>query len=227
MSEARYDLPDEGPIRDKKVRALRPKHAATLILVRKDEVEPKVLLGRRHKGMAFMPGKWVFPGGRLDRADYRTPVASPLAPEVEASVMRTAPKSRDEAAARRLARALGCCAVRETIEEVGLCLTAEDGRPDLAPLDLIARAITPPYRPRRFDARFFTADAARLRGLEPQKSEGELNESAWFTLDQAMALDLPSVTRFVLAELKIRLVETGRAPVSLSFQRGGRRLETI
>jgi 8-oxo-dGTP pyrophosphatase MutT (NUDIX family) len=226
MSEGRYDAPDAGPLRPEGVRALRPKPAATLILVRRDRPEPQVLMGRRAAGMKFMPGKWVFPGGRLDRGDYHAPVGAHLRPEIEAALMRTAPKSRDEAAARRLARALGCCAVRETQEEVGLLLET-DGGANLAALELIARAITPPYRPRRFDARFFIADAERLASLEPTKSEGELNESAWFSLSDALELDLPSVTRFVLGELGQRLKAPERPAVSLSFQRGGRRLEEI
>src|SRR5438552_12384874 len=50
-------------------RALRPRDAATLIIVDSSSGEPRVLLGRRRLDMAFMPGRYVFPGGRVDPAD--------------------------------------------------------------------------------------------------------------------------------------------------------------
>ena len=93
---------------------LRPKDAATLILVRRDGRGPRVLMGRRAEGHVFMASKWVFPGGRIDRADFRAPYATDLRPEVAAAVGRTAPLSR--------VRALALAAVRETFEETGLLL---------------------------------------------------------------------------------------------------------
>ena len=53
---------------------LRPKDAATLVLVKRDGREPRVLMGQRHGNMAFMANKYVFPGGRIDPADMRIPV---------------------------------------------------------------------------------------------------------------------------------------------------------
>ena len=52
-------------------RAVRPRHAATLMLVRRDQAKPQVLMGRRGAGHVFMPDKWVFPGGRIDPSDYK------------------------------------------------------------------------------------------------------------------------------------------------------------
>ena len=235
MTKANYDAPDAGPTRAEGTRAVRPRDAATLIIVRRDAVEPRVLMGRRHKSHSFMPEKWVFPGGRVDRVDYRAPSASELRAPVKESLVRTGSES--------LARALGMAAVRETFEEAGLKLAsvaasrrlsgpwAEFGSdgvlPDLDALDLIARAITPPYRPKRFDARFFTAEAERLQSLEPAGVSGELDEIAWVDLTEAMALDLPNVTRFVLQELKLRLEDSSRRPVSLRYSRGGRLMETL
>src|ERR1700753_1328420 len=63
---------------------LRPKDAATLVLVKRDGAEPRILMGQRHGNMAFMANKYVFPGGRLDPGDMRIPVAIRLRPEVEA-----------------------------------------------------------------------------------------------------------------------------------------------
>ena len=65
---------------------LRPRDAATLILLDKSGGETKVLMGRRHARHAFMPGKFVFPGGRTDPADSRIPVAEGLHPAEQAKI---------------------------------------------------------------------------------------------------------------------------------------------
>jgi 8-oxo-dGTP pyrophosphatase MutT (NUDIX family) len=99
--------------------------------------------------------------------------------------------------------------------------------PDLSKLAFVARAITPPYRPRRFDARFFLADAeAVLAHDEPQAGE-ELLHTKWFSLDEAMALDLPSITRFVLKEVRARLAGEAVQPPFLKFSRGKHTLERL
>src|SRR5207302_2898469 len=67
---------------------VRPKDAATLILVDRSGRVPKVLLGKRHHGHKFMPGKFVFPGGRVDPADQRMLVARTLHPQTEAHLMK-------------------------------------------------------------------------------------------------------------------------------------------
>jgi len=196
MSDASPDPLSDAGERDPEPARGRPKDAATLILVR----EGRLLLGRRHAGHAFMPAKWVFPGGRVDRADFRARAASELRPEVAARLERGAPAGR--------ARALAVAAVRETHEEAGLLLGRMEGGtalPDLAALDYVARAITPPGRVRRFDARFFSADAGALLSPERAPGSGELEELAWFTPEEARALDLPSITRFVVEEVAERL----------------------
>ena len=239
MTRPEYDAPDAGPQRPPGTRAARPRDAATLILLRRDAAAPRVLMGRRHRSHSFMPDKWVFPGGRVDAGDYRAPAATELRPDVQSALARTILPSRPAS----LARALAVAAVRETFEEVGLRLArpastlpvagdwapfAADGLlPDLEALELIARAITPPMRPKRFDARFFTAEAERLESLTPTGGSGELDEIAWVNLEEAQALDLPSVTRFVLRELGLRLADPSRRPLSLRFARGGRQLETL
>src|SRR5262249_56340986 len=74
MNEAARDL--SSPV-------VRPKDAATLILVDRTSERPKVLLGRRHQNHKFMPGKFVFPGGRVEPADRRMAKGTHLAPQVE------------------------------------------------------------------------------------------------------------------------------------------------
>jgi 8-oxo-dGTP pyrophosphatase MutT (NUDIX family) len=211
---------------------VRPRDAATLIIIRRDDGEPKVMMGRRHGGHSFMPDKWVFPGGRIDRSDFNAPHGADLRPEVAARLAKTAPPAR--------ARALAMAAVRETFEEVGLLLATPaaprvaagpwreflqlGALPDLSALDFVARAVTPPMLPKRYDARFFMADAARLISLERQPDCGELDEIAWFGLDAALALDLPTVTRFVLREVPKRLVAPTLPAPSLRFARGKQQL---
>ena len=194
---------------------VRPRDAATLVLVRRDGPEPRVLMGRRAGGHAFMPGKWVFPGGRIDRGDWHVHPAADLPPETARRLAGTARPGRQDGL--RFARALALAAVRETFEETGLLLARPAGpagpagrgpaawqpfrarglAPDLSALAYIARAVTPPARTRRFDARFLMADAACLSDLRPADSR-ELADVAWVTLDEAAALDLPTVTRAVL-----------------------------
>jgi 8-oxo-dGTP pyrophosphatase MutT (NUDIX family) len=210
---------------------LRPKDAATLVLVRRDHDRPRVLMGQRHGNMAFMANKYVFPGGRIDPGDMRIPVASELRPEVAARA------SHGVSAAR--ARGLALAAIRETFEETGILLgeRAEKVPPPRAPawkaffahkimprldgLEMIARAITPPNRTRRFDARFFMADAGLIaHQLEGAETE-ELLTPAWLTLEEARALDLPSITRTVLDEVEARVNgDTSRPAPFYRFTRG-------
>ena len=144
----------------------RPKDAATLILVDRSAAIPKVLVGRRHDKVVFMPGKFVFPGGRVDKSDSRVPVAAPIPKALEANLLKGSPKITPTRA-----RALAIAAIREACEETGLCLgrnsnaavPALEGAwkpfteagllPDPSGLFLIARAITPPGRVRRFGAK--------------------------------------------------------------------------
>ena len=165
-----------------------------------------------------MASKWVFPGGRIDRSDFSA--ASATEPN-----HATRARLQTEFASHR-ARALCLTAVRETFEETGLILgrpapaasaagpwrefRAAGALPDLAALSYIARAITPPGRTRRFDARFFMADASALLAPQPTAGSGELDEIAWLPLDKARALDLPAITRFVLGELAERLAAPDR-----------------
>jgi 8-oxo-dGTP pyrophosphatase MutT (NUDIX family) len=194
----------------------RPRDAATLILVRRDGPLPRILMGRRSGGHDFMPDKWVFPGGRIDRTDYRAPVLRDLQPDVAGALAASARLQRQDGA--RLARALALTAVRETFEETGLVIGRHaDGRleADLAGLSYVARAITPPARHKRFDARFLMADAEHLASLEPTDSR-ELGEVAWFTLDDCRGLDLPTVTRAVLDVVQRRI---GGEDMDLPFWR--------
>jgi 8-oxo-dGTP pyrophosphatase MutT (NUDIX family) len=218
----------EGPPRIPGQRAVRPKNAATIMIIRRDGPKPRVLMGRRHGGHSFMPDRWVFPGGRIDRADYRAPFASDLRPEVAGVFDAYLPGK---------GRALALAAVRETWEEAGLLLArpapsrpaagpwrdfvAQGALPDLAALDVVARAITPPDVGKRFDTWFLTADAERLTSLDRQGDCGELDEIAWVDFDEAQALPLPAVTRSMLKESVLRMEDPSRPKPFFRFRAGG------
>lgn len=205
--------------RDQSFPNTKPRDAATLILVDRSGPAPKVLLGKRHSGHKFMPGKFVFPGGRAEPADRRMPVATPLHPDVERALMQRV--GRPSAVK---ARALALAAIRETFEETGLLLGAPRDAaptpegpwrefaaagfyPDLSSLHFIARAITPPRRPRRFDTRFFSVDASAIahRIENVVHAEAELTELVWMPIAEVRSLDMAAVTGVVLQELEARV----------------------
>src|SRR6201746_1832062 len=98
----------------------RPVDAATLILIDRPGTIPKVLVGKRHDKVVFMPGKFVFPGGRVDKLDNRVPVVAPISKELEANLTKGSPQTPPSRA-----RSLAIAAIREACEETGLCLGAK------------------------------------------------------------------------------------------------------
>lgn len=180
---------------------LHPKDAATLLLYRGGGDDVRVLLGQRHHGHIFMPNAYVFPGGRVSPSDSRVPPGSPLRADVAARLERAATPAR--------ARAIAVAAIRETFEETGLLVAAGEGSgsewhnkigPRLGAVDYFFRAITPPNRVRRFDARFFCADASAAQGA--LGGDGELLNLAWFSLDEISGLEMAGITRIALAEFR-------------------------
>jgi 8-oxo-dGTP pyrophosphatase MutT (NUDIX family) len=210
MADALFD---SSPSKGARPPAVRPRDAATLIVVRRDGPKPRLLMGRRHGGHSFMPGKWVFPGGRIDRSDFSVPHTGPLKAETERRLRHSLKPAR--------ATALALTAIRETFEETGLLIAkpadpspragpwgpflAQGALPDLSSLDMVARAVTPPQLPKRFDARFLMAPAESLLSLERRLDCGELDEIAWVDINEALALELPSITRFVVRDVAERL----------------------
>jgi 8-oxo-dGTP pyrophosphatase MutT (NUDIX family) len=255
---------------------VRIRDAAAMLIIDRSGPMPKVLFGRRHHGHKFMPGQFVFPGGRVERADRYMRAATPLEAQVEARLMK---ELRHPSAEK--ARGLPLAAIRETFEETGLVLGTKlaspsllvgerrggasrekvrprlnsststpdpspqggGGKPpseawadyarfgvvpDLAAVHFIARAITPPGRPRRFDTRFFALDAnaiaARIDGVVG--ADTELVELVWLPIEDAAKLDMPAITMAVVEELKIRTVSGFGHDLPVPFYRTqrGRRL---
>lgn len=197
---------------------MRPRDAATLILLDRRDGGFRVLMGKRHARHAFMPGKFVFPGGRTDPSDSRIPVEKALHPKEEARLLC----AMGAKASIARVRAIALSAVRETYEEAGLLIGdkgefatprkdwsgfAEHGvRPSLDGLRLVARAITPPGRVRRFDTRFLATfiDSVAVR-LPDGGPTHELEELVWLPLADARKADIPTITRAILGDLQARL----------------------
>jgi 8-oxo-dGTP pyrophosphatase MutT (NUDIX family) len=198
----------------------RPRDAATLILLDRSGDAPRVLFGKRHEGHAFMPGMFVFPGGRYDAIDGRMTAVGSLDAVSARRLLAGSPKIN----ATR-ARGLALAAIRETCEETGLLIGRRDAcpldvpspawepfrkagvHPDVGALTFIARAITPPGRPRRFDTRFFAADRSRVAAELPDVAgpDSEFVELRWLTISAARKVELPAITKVILEELENRL----------------------
>ncbi|MFN3524627.1 MAG: DNA mismatch repair protein MutT [Paracoccus sp. (in: a-proteobacteria)] len=193
--------PPDMPIRD----------AASIVVLRRDRHGAAVLMGMRGHAAVFMPSKFVFPGGAVDAADADLALARPL-PEPHRRRLQAEPREANPASPDAIAAA----ALRELAEETGLLIGQPDDaapalagfaeaglRPDAGGLGYFFRAITPPGRPRRFDAHFFVADALTVAGDPEDFSRAcdELSHLHWVALQDARNLDLPFITEVVLAEL--------------------------
>jgi 8-oxo-dGTP pyrophosphatase MutT (NUDIX family) len=148
-----------------------------------------MLMGMRGAKHRFMPNRLVFPGGRVDRADLTTQFATPL------------PKTTETALRKKtnplLARALAAAAARELSEETGLTL---GDPPRMDGLHYLARAVTPPGQPIRFNARFLMVEEKHVSG--ELGGDGELEGLRFYAMTEALALQLALPTRRVLEQLK-------------------------
>lgn len=179
-----------------------PKPSATVVLLRDGAGGPEALLMKRRREAGFVPGAYVFPGGRVDREDGDPRIAA-----------------RCEGVAAGPSLAYWVAAAREAFEETGLLLarTAEgpvpaaaenadvdalrdallehrigfadvldalDARLELSGVAYMARWITPVVEPRRYETRFFVArvpeDAVAL--ADPR----EMVDAVWLTPDAAL-----------------------------------------
>jgi 8-oxo-dGTP pyrophosphatase MutT (NUDIX family) len=217
----------------------RPRDAATLVIVDGTSPAPRILMGRRRPDQVFLPNTFVFPGGRVEAADRAIARHHALAP-ADAECLKIAMRGRPS---ETRAVALALAAIRETYEETGIIVgeahngdrrqqpggwqafLTEGFQPRLEKLAFFARAITPPGRPRRYDTRFFVVDASEI-AHRATRVDGELLDIDWFTLDQARALKLPSITRHVLDDVAALLSraphERASAEIPFYFQARGR-----
>lgn len=204
--------------------------ASVLVIDRTGPRGPAVLMGMRGETAAFMPSKYVFPGGAVDRGDAAIVCATPG----PGCLARLDAHLRTDAAAH--GPAIAAAALRELAEETGL-MVGRPGHaavnwpeyeqaglvPDASALIYVFRAITPPGRPRRFDARFFMIDAEHLHGdrNDFSRASDELSHLHWVALGEARRLNLPFITEVVLAEVQALVAAAGdgplRAPASVPF----------
>lgn len=187
-----------------------PKHAATIAVVRDGDDGLEAFLMRRHSGMAFAPGMYVFPGGGVQDDDGEEMAWVGPSAESWADRFSCAPD---------LAHRLVVAAVRETFEETGVLLAGPDehsivgdttdlaeARDDLeakklsfarflADEKLVLRAdllgawahwITPVLEPRRYDTRFFVAALPHGQRIDTVSTEAD--KSTWAPLSDVLAL---------------------------------------
>ena len=203
------------------------RNAATVILLRDRSENPCVLMGQRGAKAAFMPNKFVFPGGAVDAEDANVTLS--------AKILAPCNVRLTESCADDLTTPLCVAAIRELWEETGLILghkaqwtgalpaawcdfAATGYVPSAENLQFVFRAITPPGRPRRFDARFFAVDASHLAGDidDFSAASDELSHLQWVPMDKTRDFDLPFITEVVLAEIAGRMTQTN-APASVPF----------
>ena len=149
--------------------AARP--ASTVVVLRpasssSSSADPfEILMVRRNDKVAFMAGSYVFPGGRVDEADFPLP-SDPCRPAIFRDL-----SDSEEAAYRR-------AAVRELQEEASVHITVDD----LVPF---AHWVTPEIEIRRYDTRFFLAKMPE--GQTAKHDEGETTALEWLSPIEAMA----------------------------------------
>ena len=179
-------------------KTVRARHAASLLVWRQTGEHIEVLMGMRGSRHRFMPNRLVFPGGAVDRADLTAPCATGLSPHTEWALRRNANE--------KLAHGLAIAAARELLEETGLSLGSP---PRLDGFEYLARAVTPPGLPIRFNARFLCIHADHVSGTIA--GDGELDNLRFYDMREALALDLATPTRRMLEQLRLLLDMTPAA----------------
>ncbi len=208
-------------------RAPKPRLASTLVLTCGSGENLKILMGQRSNRHDFMPNVYVFPGGRVDRADSYAKYAGRLSARTE--------RILEAAYTPRRSQAIVLASVRETWEETGLMLGKrsdahrnlthasydafrETGQlPDLSGIEVFGRAVTPPHRHKRFDAWFFVK---QLGESPPPKisDSSELLNVGWFTFDEIESLETQRATDMMLQVLK-RYLKADRPPETIFYSR--------
>jgi len=206
---------------------VRPVDAASLLIVRCGSSGVEVLMGRRPENARFAAGVYVFPGGKVERADFKAKATGALKRSIVGKLA--------VAASRQRASAFAKAAVREAYEETGLLLGApgdvgdvnnaswsEIRRKGLAPalgkMDYVGRAITYARSPIRFHARFFCTKAKYVSG--EIRGNGELEDLDWHPVGKALSLPIFDVTEFILSELRRHLKKPSRRKPVLSYKKG-------
>ncbi|SCX01010.1 NUDIX hydrolase [Agrobacterium rosae] len=204
---------------------MRPKDAASILLLDRSKDGIRVLVGKRSSAHVFMPDVFVFPGGRRDARDHALPYSGDLHPAVRDRLIRATSRPLTVSGARALALA----AIRELHEETGLRFgnaAGEPQPPDLSRLRFVARAITPPGRIRRYDTRFFCCftDEVDVDPAAISDSE-ELLDLQWLDIYDNTSLNMAPITRMVLEDVTKFMIGDHslqfESPVRQYFERRG------
>lgn len=212
----------------------KPRDAASLVIHREHNGRLEVLMGRRGERARFKPGVYVFPGGGLERADYRARPAS-LLPAAVTPQMAVGMSPRK-------ANALAMAAVREAWEEAGLLfgVAGDIGHhgaaawaafrhlglaPDLGRLEFLGRAITPAYRSLRYHARFFAIPWRALQG--ELGGDGELEDLRWVRADNTGEVEMMVVQELMIKTLAERHAGRAAPATRLHYARGSNRITPL
>lgn len=132
---------------------VKPLASASVIIVRDIGTQLQVLLVQRNANIKFHGGAWVFPGGKVDPNDIEQNADG------------------DENSLARIA------AIRETQEEVGITLEANELTP-------FSHWLTPVQQPKRFSTWFFVA--AVKANVRPVIDESEIVDHIWLSPREAL-----------------------------------------
>lgn len=182
--------------------------AASVILLRQAPGKApgfEVFLLKRNDGSGFMPGRFVFPGGGLEKSDgngEKGLLRCAIRELWEESGVVLARDGKGDAPSDKALLEQG----RQDLEQGGQGLEkALDGlglEPDLEALIPFARWITPKARPKRFDTYFYLA--LLPQGQEAAPDNRETTEGVWLTPDQALEENLSG--RVGLAPPQVRIL---------------------
>jgi len=178
-----------------------PRPASTVALMRDARSGPEVLLLRRNRSSGFVPGAYVFAGGRVDAADadplpWSGPSMQAPPPEYWAAALRELFEETGVLLARDAGGTYAADASdpalsvwRDTLLEDGATLA---GMLETLGLTLagdrvvhFAHWITPVAEPRRYDTHFFMAGMPESRTASADARE--MSDAVWLT--PAAALD--------------------------------------
>jgi 8-oxo-dGTP pyrophosphatase MutT (NUDIX family) len=184
--------------------AAEPKPAATAVLVRDGGRAPEILLLRRHHSAGFVPGAYVFPGGRVDAEDGDAALVEMLGQRPhgpDASYWLAVVREVFEETGVLLARSMDDVACRDASADEALArwrdallagratlvdvMRAERLRPDISRMVYCSHWITPVAEPKRYDTRFFLAELPA--GCAATIDEREMSDALWLTADTALA----------------------------------------
>jgi 8-oxo-dGTP pyrophosphatase MutT (NUDIX family) len=179
-----------------------PRPAATAVLVRDSDAGPEILLLKRLRSAGFVPGAWVFPGGRVDDEDAAPELIRMLgllprgaAPPYWIAAVREVfeetgvllARRRDDAVDLDTARVRAAGWRERLLEGSGTLLDMMDElslAPDISRMVYCSHWITPVAEPRRFDTRFFLAEVPA--GTDVSIDAREMSDAAWVTASRAI-----------------------------------------